>query len=188
MAAVTAGRTETQPLSRDRILDVALAVASDEGLEALSMRRVASELGTGAMSLYNHVPDKQALLDGLAERVLTAVEAPSGSGWREVATTWATSVRRTMLDHRRLVPLLVTPQRPAPLLAMAASAVQALESTGLSADDARHVTRLVARFVAGSVMVDAASTRRGGPPRAQLDETFDLGLEAMLSGLEAQLT
>ena len=58
------------PLSSERILDAAEGIARAEGVGALSMRRVAAELGTGAMSLYNHVPNKEALLGGLAERVL----------------------------------------------------------------------------------------------------------------------
>ena len=59
-----------QPLSRERILRSALAIADREGLEALSMRRIGEALGVEAMSLYNHIPNKAAILDGIFETVL----------------------------------------------------------------------------------------------------------------------
>src|ERR687897_3600398 len=65
-----------QPLSRRRILEAAVRFVDREGLEALSMRKLGSELGVEAMSLYNHVPNKDALLDGMVEVLLGELEVP----------------------------------------------------------------------------------------------------------------
>src|SRR5919107_2258989 len=65
-----------QPLSRRRILEAAVRFADREGLEALSMRKLGSELGVEAMSLYNHVPNKGALFDGMVEILLGELKVP----------------------------------------------------------------------------------------------------------------
>ncbi|HEY6737567.1 MAG TPA: TetR family transcriptional regulator, partial [Actinopolymorphaceae bacterium] len=63
-------------LTRERVLDAALALVDREGLAALSMRRLGAELGVEAMTLYHHVANKAALLDGLVERIFTFAEPP----------------------------------------------------------------------------------------------------------------
>jgi AcrR family transcriptional regulator len=65
------------PLSRERVLDAALALADESGVESLSMRKLAKELGVEAMSLYNHVASKEDLLNGLVDRVFAEIEPPS---------------------------------------------------------------------------------------------------------------
>src|SRR5215217_6630955 len=71
-----------RPLSRRRILEAAVRFVDREGLEALSMRKLGSELGVEAMSLYNHVPNKGALLDGMVEVLLGELEVPpEDEGW-----------------------------------------------------------------------------------------------------------
>jgi len=64
------------PLSRERILEAAIAIADEEGLEALTMRRLGSELGVQAMSLYNHVANKDDLRLGIVEIVMAEIEVP----------------------------------------------------------------------------------------------------------------
>jgi AcrR family transcriptional regulator len=70
--------TAPLPLSRDRILQCALAVADRDGLDATSLRRVATELGVHVTSLYNHVATKEALLDGIVEELLGSADLPRG--------------------------------------------------------------------------------------------------------------
>src|SRR3712207_8923049 len=73
-----------RPLSRRRVLEAAVRFADREGLEALSMRKLGADLGVEAMSLYNHVPNKDALLDGMVEVLLGELEVPSEkAGWEE---------------------------------------------------------------------------------------------------------
>lgn len=176
-----------EALSRDRILEVALALARREGSEALSMRRIAAELGTGPMSLYNHVPDKDALLDGLVERVFAQIDTPAGATWREVGEAWATSTRATVLVNGPLVPILVGPRRGFPLLGLLNAATQAVRDTGLDDETARDVIRIVSRWVAGSVVADAALLRAGLARRVDLDAVFARGLDALLDGLASDI-
>jgi AcrR family transcriptional regulator len=87
--------TETRaPLSRERVLQTAVELADRHGLEWLSMRKLADELGVAAMSLYYHVPNKVDLVDGMIEIVFGEIEPPS----REV--DWKTAMRRRAISTR----------------------------------------------------------------------------------------
>jgi len=80
------------PLSRERVLAAAIALADEGGVEAVSMRRLGQVLGVEAMSLYKHVADKEAILDGIADLVMDEVEVPSPD------LDWRTSVRRSAIS------------------------------------------------------------------------------------------
>lgn len=95
-----AGARRRPPLTRQRVLDAALALVAREGLDALSMRRLAQELGVEAMSLYNHVASKDELLDGLVEAVVAQIEIPSpGLPWKEALRRRAASARQVFLRY-----------------------------------------------------------------------------------------
>lgn len=120
-----ATKASRQPLSRGRVLAAAVALADEHGIQALTMRRLAVDLGVEAMSLYYHVPDKESLLDGVAETVIAEVEAEvaplaahhaaahaevaeahgeeaaaHGAGsWRAVLRRQFLAARRVMLRH-----------------------------------------------------------------------------------------
>lgn len=89
-----------RPLSRERILKAALAIADKDGVEALSMRNLAAKLSVEAMSLYKHVANKDEVIDGLVEIILREMEIPPvGTPWREAMRRRAWSVRHTLLRH-----------------------------------------------------------------------------------------
>jgi AcrR family transcriptional regulator len=105
--------TEREPLSRDRVLDAAAALADAEGLPAVTMRRLAADLGVEAMSLYHHLPGKGGLLDGLVETVIVEIEAelartrpptgdPDSTGSTD-GTDWRDDVRRRCLSARTVM-------------------------------------------------------------------------------------
>jgi AcrR family transcriptional regulator len=99
--------TDRPPVTRERILDAALALADEGGLEALSMRRIGKALGVEGMALYNHVANKDAILDGIVERVLAAIPVPSPDGdWREEMRERAVVARRIFLQHPWAIGLL----------------------------------------------------------------------------------
>ena len=92
--------TRTPKLTRDGILEAALRVADEEGIEALSMRRLGQGLGVEAMSLYKHLDGKEAILDGIAELVMREVEVPDRTRpWREAIASGAVSMHRALLRH-----------------------------------------------------------------------------------------
>jgi AcrR family transcriptional regulator len=91
-------------LHRDHIVATAVTLADEQGVDALSMRRLAQRLGTGAMSLYNHVSDKDDLLEAMVEHVLgdpsmPHVEDAGGDGWRDALVALAVWLRGVLLEH-----------------------------------------------------------------------------------------
>ena len=96
------GQTEPRTrLTRERVLRAAIDLAVRDGLEALSMRRLADELGAGAMSLYHYVPNKDRLLDGMVDIVFGEIELPPQDGdWKEAMRRRALSTREVLARHR----------------------------------------------------------------------------------------
>ncbi|GII54768.1 transcriptional regulator [Planotetraspora thailandica] len=105
-----------QPLSQDQIVDVGLRILDAEGLEALSMRRIAQELGTGPASLYAHVANKEELLELLFERVMGEIEVPTADGerWLEQLDEVVWAMHRVLHTHADVarVPLANIPMGP----------------------------------------------------------------------------
>src|SRR2546423_14642672 len=95
--------TQTEPrlpLSRDRILHTALDLADDHGIESLTMRKLGQSLGFEAMSLYNHVANKDDVLDGILDLVLAESDAPSPAGdWDTAIRESAVSVHAVLRRH-----------------------------------------------------------------------------------------
>lgn len=88
------------PLTRDRILRVATLLADRHGIDSLSMRRLAQELGVEAMSLYNHVANKEDLLSGIVDLVVGEIDVPAvGSDWKAAMRRRATSAHEVLLRH-----------------------------------------------------------------------------------------
>jgi AcrR family transcriptional regulator len=88
------------PLSRERVLDAAICLADEGGLESVSMRKLAQSLGVQAMSLYNHVANKDDLLDGMVDQVVSEIEVPDLSlDWKTAMWRRATSAHGVLLRH-----------------------------------------------------------------------------------------
>ncbi len=104
----TADHPERPPLSAERIALCAIAMADEEGLEALSMRRLADRLGVEAMSLYHHVPSKAALLEAMADQLGRTLPLPPAVAWRESLLAAARSWRDLARQHPGVFPLLAT--------------------------------------------------------------------------------
>ncbi len=88
------------PLSRERVLRAAVALADQSGIESLTMRRLGQELGVEAMSLYNHVASKDDILDGIVDLVLSDIEVPpTGTDWKTAMRQRAISAHEVLLAH-----------------------------------------------------------------------------------------
>jgi AcrR family transcriptional regulator len=95
-----------EPLSRERVLAAAMALADAGGVDAITMRRLGQELGVEAMSLYNHVANKDEVLDGILDAVLAEFElAPVDADWREGVRGTAVSANAVLLRHHWAVGL-----------------------------------------------------------------------------------
>jgi TetR/AcrR family tetracycline transcriptional repressor len=163
-------------LSREKILEAAVGVVDAEGLDALTMRRLAEELGVEAMSLYRYVESKDDLLDGLHATILAELEVPDLKGpWREVLRELARAFRRTLAAHPKALLLFATRPAVAPgAVEHVERAVQLLVDAGFGRD-AIHAFQTGFTFVVGQALWR-------GP-----EDEFEYGLDALLLGLEAKL-
>ena len=105
------------PLSRERVLAAAVALADREGIEALSMRRLGQELGVEAMSLYNHVASKEDLLDGMVDLIVAEIDPPATDGeWKTALRSRILSARRTMLRHAWASAVITSRENASPVV------------------------------------------------------------------------
>lgn len=202
-------RAPRHTLNRDLVVAEAMRVADAQGLDALTIRALATHLGVKPMALYHHVKNKDALLDELIERVFTEIELPdAGGAWRAELTRRARSMRDVLVQHPWAVSLLdsrTALARPATLIHHEA-VLATLASTGCSASVAVRAYALLDSYVYGFVLQEVtlpdpeamlplrsetspyphlrqalATTSAAGYAFA---EQFDDGLEVVLSGIE----
>lgn len=146
-------KPERQPVSRERALQVAKALADAGGLEALTMRRLAEELGIEAMSLYHHVPNKDAILDGMVDLVFGEIELPSAAlDWRTAMRRRAGSVRAVLVRHPWAIRLLESRATPGPAtLAHHDAVLGCLRAAGYSLALTAHAYALLDSYIYGFV-------------------------------------
>jgi AcrR family transcriptional regulator len=143
------------PLTRDRILHAALRIVDKAGVEALSMRRLAKRLGVEAMSLYKHVANRDEVLDGLLDLVITEIEMPPvGTPWRFGMRTRAMSARRVFLRHRWAAALFeARVMIPSPVRLRYSNAVLGLLfNDGFTASTANRAFLLIDSYLYGFIM------------------------------------
>jgi AcrR family transcriptional regulator len=122
------------PLTRDRVVQAAVAIADDVGVDALSMRKLARELGYEVMSLYNHVANKDDLLDAMVDAVAAEITVASNDDWKTAVRSIATSAHDALLRHP-WASALWSNRWPGPMrLRHMESILVALEGAGLPAE------------------------------------------------------
>jgi AcrR family transcriptional regulator len=139
------------PLSRDRVLRAAAAFADQNGIEALSMRKLGQVVGVEAMSLYNHVANKEDLLDGMIDLVFGEIELPSAAeGWRRAMRQRAISVRTVLARHRWAIGLMESRTSPGPATLRHHDAVLGcLREAGFSLELAAHAYSALDSYIYG---------------------------------------
>lgn len=202
-----------RPLSRRSILDAAVRFVDSEGLEALSMRKLGAELGVEAMSLYNHVPNKEALLDGMVERLLAELEVPPEvEGWEGRIREAYRAFRRLAHGHPNVFPLLIV--RPPDTMDgvwLVEEFLGTLRGAGFDPETALYAFRALSSYASGYAMaeirgfaMEPSATRLGAlslPPgdfpnireldtrleSVDHDAEFEFGLDVILAGLKDKL-
>ncbi|HEY3010510.1 MAG TPA: TetR/AcrR family transcriptional regulator C-terminal domain-containing protein [Micromonosporaceae bacterium] len=150
----------TGKITRDVVLAAALEIIDRDGVDALSMRRLARALGRDPMILYRHAPNKAALLDGVAETVLAQLKVDcTDRDWAAQLRTVARDYRRLALAHPHVVPLLVTRPVATPLALRPQGTLRPLEDVltlltraGFSGPDALHIYRALFGFLHGHML------------------------------------
>ena len=154
-----AGETTTkaaprEPLTRERALAAAIALADAEGLGALTMRRLARELGIEAMSLYHHVAGKDEILDGMMDMVFAEIELPAErTDWRTAMRERAQSARAAMTRHPWAIGIMGSRSAAGPATLRHHDAVLgACRAAGFSIQMAAHAFSLIDSYVYGFVL------------------------------------
>ena len=147
-------------VTRELVLATALELIDRDGVEALSMRRLAAALGRDPMILYRHAPGKAALLDGVVETVLAQLHVdPADPDWTGQLRAVARDYRVLALAHPNVVPLLVTRPLATPLALRPRGTLRPLEdllalltSAGFNGPDALHIYRALFGFLNGHLL------------------------------------
>lgn len=201
-------------LSRDRVLDVAARLLDEVGAEQLSMRRIAAELGVDPMSLYNHVANKDALLDGIAQHFLESLLLPAPSGELRTDILALANAFRGAAQRRPGAATLLLTRVLGSMTGLAAvdAALGVLQAAGLSPEQSVRGFRAVFAFLVGTVLreVSVGPTFSGqnlgglGERRTELEsaglahtadaaahlavcdhtEEFEFGIGLLIRGLE----
>jgi TetR/AcrR family transcriptional regulator, tetracycline repressor protein len=203
-----------RPLNRRRILEAAVRFVDREGLEALSMRKLGANLGVEAMSLYNHVPNKSALLDGMVEVLLGELRVPpENHDWEERIREGWRSFRRLAHEHPNVFPLFLTrPPNTMDGVWLVEEFVKTLRGAGFGPETTLHAFRALSSYTFGYAMseirgfaLEPADSRPGVQslsleefphisalkPHLQgvdHDAEFEFGLDCILSGLRMHKT
>lgn len=156
------GRNSRPKISRESVLEAALALIDRDGITGFSMRKLGAELGIEAMTLYYHFPNKDAILDGLIEQITERsliVSHEKAEEW----TTWlralAVSFRRELLRHPRLLPLVATrPAMTPETLRMVEQIVAPLRAAGFSPLRSFQILNTITTFVIGHTLAEAGDT------------------------------
>ncbi len=151
---------DSDQLTRSKILQTALRIIDRDGVDGLSMRRLSAALGRDPVMLYRHVPNKAALLDGVAEIVLAQLAVDTADpDWATQLRTVAHHFRQLALAHPNVVPLLVTRplatplgQRPPGMLRPLEDVLALLTSVGFTGDDALHIYRVLFGYLYGHIL------------------------------------
>lgn len=145
-------------LSRERIVHEAVRLADREGVDGLSMRRLAGMLDAGAMSLYHYVANKDELLDGMIDVVFDEIELPpDDADWASAMRREASSAREVLARHPWATPLMESRTTPGPANLRHREAVTAcLRRAGFSVVMATHANWLINSYVYGHALQEAS--------------------------------
>src|SRR5438309_4626057 len=142
-------------LSRERVLDAAITLADREGIAELSMRRLGQEVGVEAMSLYNHVRNKDELLNGMVDIVFSEIELPSaGEKWPTAMRRRAISARQALKRHPWAIGLMESRAQPgAATLRHHDSVLRNLREGGMSIETAAHAYSILDSYLYGFTLI-----------------------------------
>ncbi len=208
--------TERRPLTRERIIEAAVAFADEHGIDALSMRKLGQVLGVEAMSLYNHVAGKDDILDGMVQHLFAGIGPIDTAGdWKVTARAAATAAKNAFAAHEWAVPLISTRETTSEAsFGIMDVMIGMLLADGYDPETAHHAWHVIASHVLGYAFQEANSVfgRRDDQAREEAeqllreygrifpnlaavatylmecshDEEFQYGLDIILSGIEAR--
>ena len=165
-------------ISRDSILDASIRIVDADGLAALTMRRVASELSVESPSLYRHVKNKDALLDGVVDRILGEIKPPEVEGaWPDRVSGFMAAARQVLLSHPNAVALVASRYLvEVDSVDKVEDALREIADIGLSAELSDRILTVLVAFLFGHAIRQV----RTGSERASEQRQAAMALRASL--------
>ncbi len=167
-------------LTRERVLRAAIGLADRYGIESLSMRKLGQKVGVEAMSLYNHVRNKEDMLDGMVDVVFSEIDLPAGGvGWRTAMRKRAISARQVLLRHPWAIGLMESRSTPGPAtLRHHDSVLGSLRRAGFSVEMAGHAYSVLDGYIYGFTLTELTLPFRGSKGVAKVAGNILEGLRA----------
>lgn len=175
------------PLSRERVIAAAVALADETGYREFSMRRLGTELGVSPMALYKHVGKREELLDEMVDVVFAELENPSvGTEWVDAMRRRGVSIRQALRRHGWAVGLMESRNNPGPQnLAHHDAVMGCLREAGFSLEMAVHACSVQDSYIYGFALREKTVGRAA--PGYDFAGEFLWGLDLVLEGLERRL-
>lgn len=169
---IDAATQRRAPLSKERILATAVALADDGGVDALSMRKIAHALGVVPMALYKHVRNKSELLDGMVDAIVGEIDPPvGGADWKTTMRRRVLSARRMLLRHPWASQVIESRGDPTPaVMAYMDSMIGIFRAGGFTIDLAHHALHAMGSRLLGfsQELFEAAGPEPAEPPPPEM--------------------
>jgi AcrR family transcriptional regulator len=164
-------------LTRVRIIEGAVKLADDIGVDALTIRKLATSLTVKPMTIYHYVANKEAIVDGMVDEVFNEIDLPSvDTDWKRAIRERSISARAVLVKHPWAVPLMESRSTPGPATLRHHDAVLGcLRNGGLSVAMTAHAYALIDAFIYGFAIQEASLPATSGEEMAELvEEVFDM--------------
>lgn len=150
-----------QGLNRHKVLEAALRVVDDHGLDELTMRRLGDLLGVEAPSLYKHIAGKPDILDGIVELVYEEVDFDGITGsFRERVLAYSSAFRSALLGHPNAVPLVaMRPVTAEHTIVLVEAALEEMSGLGFTAQEGRKFLNVAVSFIVGHALAEVGARR-----------------------------
>lgn len=175
--ASTKSTEKTSPrksLNRTLIIEGAVLLADEIGVDALTIRKLAAALEAKPMTIYHYVANKEAIIDGMVDYVFSEIELPAeGKPWKEAIYHRSASARSVLAKHKWAVPLMESRRTPGPATLRHHDAViGCLRKGGLSVEMTAHAYALIDAFIYGFAIQEASLPATTGDEVAELAESI----------------
>jgi AcrR family transcriptional regulator len=165
-----AGRDGSSRLTAERVIDGAVGLADQIGIDALTIRKLADALDVKPMTIYHHVPNKEAIIDGMVDRIFAEIELPpTDAQWRDALLVRCNSMRQVLARHAWAAPLMEARTSPGPATLRHHDAVLGcFRRAGFSLELVGHAYAIVDAFLYGFALQEATLPATGGDDMAEM--------------------
>ena len=164
--------TKRSTLTREKVLEAAIELADEMGIESFTIRKLAEKLGVGAMTIYHHIPSKEDIIDGMVEEVFAEIaKPPIDVEWKTAMRQRCLSARQVLKRHPWAAPLMESRISPGPInLSHHDAVIGCLRNGGLSIQMSAHAYAILDSFIYGFAFEESVLPAGGGEGFAEVAE------------------